>query len=220
MKTCYIFGAGELPDRLSPQIGKEDFVIAADAGYEYLKRRNICANLVVGDFDSLGRCPEHPNVVEHSSIKDDTDTALAVEEGKKRGYTRFAIYGSLGGRLGHTVANLQTAARLAAEKCEVFLVGSDTVVTALHNGSVSLDTSKRGYISVFSALDRAEGVFLKGLKYPLSDAVLTSTVPLGVSNEFLGVEAEISVACGTLIVMWQESDFNPALSGCCFKSER
>ena len=60
-----------------------------------------------------------------------------------------------------------------------------------------------GMVSVFSP-DRTTGVDLVGLKYPLSDACLTSSVPLGVSNEFVGVESKISARDGVLIVMWNE----------------
>ena len=48
-------------------------------------------------------------------------------------------------------------------------------------------------VSVFAA-DRACGVTLQGLKFPLDNACLTSTVPLGVSNAFTGAES----------VMWNE----------------
>ena len=39
----------------------------------------------------------------------------------------------------------------------------------------------------------------------LSNAVLTSSFPLGVSNQFTGRPARISVERGTLLVMWEES---------------
>jgi thiamine pyrophosphokinase len=46
-------------------------------------------------------------------------------------------------------------------------------------------------------------VTLAGLKYPLSDAVLTCDMPLGVSNEFTGAPASVSVREGTLLVLWR-----------------
>jgi thiamine pyrophosphokinase len=55
---------------------------------------------------------------------------------------------------------------------------------------------------VFSAGERAEGVTLKGLKYPLEDATLTCDYPLGVSNEFAGGPAEVTVRDGTLLIAW------------------
>ena len=59
-------------------------------------------------------------------------------------------------------------------------------------------------ISVFAA-GVASGVTIDGLKYEISDAVLTNTNPLGVSNEFLGTAARISVLDGTLLITWNES---------------
>ena len=51
----------------------------------------------------------------------------------------------------------------------------------------------------------AAGVTLEGLYYPLHEAVLTSAFPLGVSNQFTGVPASVTVRDGTLLVMWQEA---------------
>ena len=50
----------------------------------------------------------------------------------------------------------------------------------------------------------AEGVYERGLKYVLTDAVVTSGCPLGVSNEFTGQPARIVVRSGELLVMWSE----------------
>ena len=56
-------------------------------------------------------------------------------------------------------------------------------------------------VSVFCHGDRAEGVTLTGLAYPLSDAVLTGDVPLGVSNRRLdGLPATVAVRRGTLLI--------------------
>lgn len=57
-------------------------------------------------------------------------------------------------------------------------------------------------VSVFCQGDRAEGVTLTGLAYPLSDAVLTGDVPLGVSNRRLdGQPATVSVRRGALLIL-------------------
>ena len=69
---CYIVGAASLDGvRLSPRPG--DYVIAADGGYRTLKARGIEPDFVMGDFDSLGYRPDHPNVETHPVMKDDTD---------------------------------------------------------------------------------------------------------------------------------------------------
>ena len=61
-----------------------------------------------------------------------------------------------------------------------------------------------GYLSVLCNSGTAEGVTLSGLKYPLEDYTLTGSFPLGVSNQFLGVEAAVSVEKGSLLLIWED----------------
>ena len=54
--TCYIIGAGEdFGLDFSPSDG--DLIIAADGGLERLRAAGIKPDLIIGDFDSLGRIP-------------------------------------------------------------------------------------------------------------------------------------------------------------------
>ena len=200
---CYIIGAS-VTDGMYIDKKDGDFIIAADAGLAALEKMGIVADLAVGDFDSLGTIPDFENKICHPAEKDDTDTALALCEGMKRGYRTFVIYGGLGGRLDHTMANLQNCAGAADHEAVCWLWGEDNAVCVFGDGEeLSFEAGKCGMVSVFSP-DRTTGVDLEGLKYALTDACLTSSVPLGVSNEFTGTEAKISARDGVLIVMWNE----------------
>ena len=202
-KICYIIGAsvteGMYIDRKA-----DDFVIAADAGLASLEKMGIVADLAVGDFDSLGCIPEFENKICHPSEKDDTDTALALAEGMKRGYRNFVVYGGLGGRLDHTIANLQNFAGAADHGAVCWVWGEGNAVCIFGDeDELSFGDDMKGMVSVFSP-DRTLGVTLEGLKYPLTDACLTSSVPLGVSNEFTGKASKITAQDGVLMVMWNE----------------
>ena len=197
---CYIVGAcppGEI--RFAP--GRPAFVIAADKGLVHLEAQGIRPDLIVGDFDSLGRVPAGDNILRHPVEKDDTDTALALSEGWSRGYRNFHIYGSLGGRLDHTLANVQLLCGLVEQGGQGMLVGPGLTVTAVHNGTLELEGETGRTLSIFCLGEPAHGVTLEGLKYPLQGATMTAQVPLGVSNEFLGGPARITVERGTLVVM-------------------
>jgi len=200
---CYIAGAGEFVDSILPEDG--DFIIAADAGYKSLTSRGIVPDLVVGDFDSLGEAPDHPNVLQSPIEKDDTDMMLAVKQGLERGYNLFTINGGLGGRIDQTLANIQILAYLAENDSFGTLLGIDTCVIAIKGGEVDLSVDKTigKKISVFSHGEKTEGVTLKGLKYPLENETITNTYPIGISNEFVDEEVVISVDNGTLIIMWE-----------------
>ena len=56
-------------------------------------------------------------------------------------------------------------------------------------------------LSVFSLTDASYGVYEKGTKYTLDNAVLTNSFPLGVSNEWAENTAEIGVKDGILLVV-------------------
>ena len=199
--VCYIVGAGE-NFGLDFHTQKDDFVIAADGGLVYLEEQKIAADLVIGDFDSLGKKPEHPNVIALASEKDDTDMMAAVREGMARGYSCFCIYCGTGGRIEHTLANIQTLAFLAQNGKRGFLIDKDSIITVISNGSIGFSGCRKGYVSVFSYSESAAGVCIKGMKYELENAVLTSDFPIGASNEFAGSAATIAVQAGTLMVVF------------------
>ena len=200
-RLCCIFAAGQIADA-EVKIPESAFMIAADAGLLFLRKRGISPDLIVGDFDSLGEKPTGENVVYHRPEKDDTDTMLAVREGLARGYDRFLIYGALGGRLDHTLANLQTLGFLCAHGARGYLVGEGSAVTAFRSGGLAFRDTLRGTVSVFALGADAEGVFERGLKYALDDYTMSAAFPIGVSNEFTGAPSEITVRDGTLLVLW------------------
>jgi thiamine pyrophosphokinase len=202
---CFVFGAGERTEPAAlPQCG--DFVIAADGGYEYALECGVRVDILVGDFDSL-RCrqdslPEELETIALPQEKDDTDMRAALKIGMQRGFRRFRIYGGLGGRLDHSIANLQCLADIAAQGAEAHLCGAEVAVTALAGGSISFAAGAAGTVSVFSHTDESRGVCETGLKYRLSDATLTNAFPMGISNEFTGEPATVSVRDGVIIVMY------------------
>lgn len=199
---CYIVGAA--PAEALPKVREGDFLIAADRGYDALRRAGIAPDLIMGDFDSLGYTPEGENVLPHSPIKDDTDLLLAIRWAMERGWRRFVIYGALGGnRLDQTVASFQTLRFLADHGAKGRLVGDGWNVALLQNAALRFPSTASGWLSLFVSGEEARGVTLRGLKYELTDAALTCGMPLGVSNEFLGCEARIAVADGALFVLWQ-----------------
>ena len=198
MSICHIVGAGEMGGaKIDFRPG--DYLIAADGGYTEVLAQGLKPDLAVGDFDSLGSVPQHENVVQHPVMKDDTDMMLAVKLGFEKGYTRFFIYGALGGRLDHTLANIQTLMYIANRGGQGWVIG-DCCLTAIHNGEACFDESAAGVVSVFCLSGEARGVDIKGLLYEVDDHTMFSDIALGVSNEFTGKRARISVKDGTLVI--------------------
>ena len=205
-KTCHIFAAGDFEGTFTSN--KNDLIIAADAGYNHIKKLNIAPDVLLGDFDTIGEIPNHPDTIKFPAEKDYTDTELALIEGINRGYSKFIIYGAIGGkRLEHTIGNLSLAASYAEKNHDITLTDGNYFVKALHNSSINFSEKETGFISIFTISGVAKGVCIKGLKYPLSNATLDSSNPtLCVSNEFCNKDATISVTDGTIIIIWQKSN--------------
>ena len=203
--NCYIVGAGERAIALpAPEQG--DLLIAADGGYAWLKERGLKPDLVVGDFDSMAEPAGVAHLVRLPKEKDETDTMAAVRLGRARGYRRSHIFGGTGGRFDHTLANLQLLAWLSRRGEEGRLYGPDWTAAAITGGTLEFGPEHRGMISVFAHSDTVRGVTIEGLKYSLSGAELDNGFSLGVSNEFTGVPARVSVKEGTLLIVWESRE--------------
>lgn len=199
-KVCCIFGAGEYFG--TEKVVENSYVIAADGGFRYLEKTGIIADAVIGDFDSLDDVPQHKNIIRLNPIKDDTDIVSAVKYALEIGSNEFHFFGGTGGRTAHTLANLQILVMLAKQGISGYLYGNGEIFTAVHNDKINFTASSHGYISVFSMGEKCVGVSEKGLKYTLKNYTITNDFPIGVSNEFIGVESEISVENGTLLIVY------------------
>lgn len=208
MKKCVIFCAAEF-DGLAMPLQPRDFLLAADGGLRHLQALGVTPDGVLGDFDSLGYVPEGAQLFPVE--KDDTDAMLAVRLGLERGCREFWIYGGLDGpRLDHTVANFQTLQYLADHGARGYLVGKSHIVTVLKEGKLEFSPAAAGIISVFCMGADATGVTLRGLQYPLENGKLTAGFPLGVSNHFIGQTASVSVAKGSLLLLWDRKNGFPS----------
>ena len=169
-------------------------------------RENITPDLLLGDFDSLHTMPDFARIRRVPVEKDDTDMMLAIKEGLARGETDFRLYGGVGGRTDHTIANLQGLLYLAERGAQGWLYGDRERCTAICCGELCLPARERGIVSVFCMGADAQGVTIEGGQYTVHDAVLTASFPLGVSNHFVGNPVRVSVTQGSLLIALIEKE--------------
>lgn len=198
--TCLIVSGGELCP-IPEELKGAAFVIACDRGWTYAGRLGLAPDLIVGDFDSAPPPAADAAVKRFPSRKDDTDTMLAAKEALARGYTDVAVCCAFGGRLDHTLANLQTAAYLAAHGARARLFGTDTEALVFAAGKARVSRRAGWSLSVFALSDACEGVTIRGTKYECENETLRCSFPLGVSNVWAAEEAEISAQSGTLLIL-------------------
>ncbi|MCM1478549.1 MAG: thiamine diphosphokinase [Muribaculaceae bacterium] len=204
MKSCWIFGGAPFDGELA--LPENAFIIAADSGYNTVKRMGFTPNITLGDFDSLGCKPDRTDCGELITVaaeKDDTDTMLAVKTALDRGFDDISIVGGLGGRLDHTFANIQTLAYILGRGGFGRLIGENDAVELLNEGEYTYARREGMYISLF-AYGEAAVLTSRGTKYDLTEHRLDNTFPLGVSNEITREKCVISVHKGQLLVIFSK----------------
>lgn len=191
MGKAVIVGGG---DRCRIDVPEGSLVIAADRGLRYCTEQGIVPDMVIGDFDSLGYVPDGDNVVVVPCEKDDTDTMLAVKKAVSVGCDELIIYGGMGGRLSHTIANIQTLVYARSQGADAVLAGDDCTVRLCSEGTYVHE----GYFSLFALSDTAD-VEITGARYS-GRFTLERTFPLGVSNRADGAFG-IKVICGDVLMI-------------------
>ena len=195
--TALIIAGGEYAALPS---GAFDYVIACDRGYLYAQEMGIRPDLIIGDFDSAPPPKGEIPVEKYPSVKDDTDTMLAVKKALLSGYDEITIACAFGGRLDHTVANIQSGAYIAEHGGIARLVGNGTEAFIFRNRERTFQHRKNCYLSVFSLRDTSV-ISIAGAEYSGDRICLTSSFPVGVSNIWAAQEVRISVHEGTVMVM-------------------
>lgn len=203
MSLCLIITGGAECSVPPVYISKASYVIACDRGYLWAKKQGIKADLVLGDFDSY--CGTIEDCVEVKKLpckKDDTDTHYAVKHALLMGYTEIVIACAFGGRLDHTLSNIQTARFIASNPhCNAILIGQSETMYVFSDTYISLQKKEGWCFSVFSLSDKSTGVCIEGAKYNVQDVSLVNSFPIGQSNEYIEDFVTISVETGALCVI-------------------
>ena len=197
-----IFAGGEF-DGLPEDVCLKDFsiILAADKGYHYAEKSGVLPHIFVGDLDSFNdeSAIKSPEIFRLTPEKDMTDTEKAVEIAISRGTKEILILGALGGRIDHTLGNIQLL-KLGLERgVQVILADKNQYIT-LTDSTMKIP-KKEGCCLSLIPLSPCIGVTITGVYYPLSCAPLPLGSSLGVSNEFTEETAHLSVTSGEVLVM-------------------
>ena len=207
MKRCIVIGSMPVDFDLNSIIAQDDFIFCADGGYVHAEKQGIVPNVIVGDFDSSAQpLATKAQVVKLPCEKDDTDTYYIARQIVAQGYTHAVFCGVTGGRLDHTIANIQMLKFLEQNGVDATMMDKNTIINVIINRKKVLNPQKDCYFSVFSMDEKCTGVSETGAKYQLSDVEITNSFPVGVSNEFTDKPVEISVKDGTLLIITTKKD--------------
>ncbi|HEL1601183.1 TPA: thiamine diphosphokinase [Streptococcus suis] len=188
-----------------------DLYVGVDAGSLRLLEATLPLDWAIGDFDSvtseeLGRIKDRAErFLQAPAEKDDTDLELALKEVfKVYPQAQVRIYGALGGRMDHMMANLFLAAEpdLAPYMEQIELVDSQNIVRFRPAGQHRLSPiAGMKYIS-FMPSDQSRLTIRHG-KYPL-DASNYFFKKCYSSNEFIDRDIVIQLDKGYVVLIYSK----------------
>ncbi len=170
------------------KLNETSFVSAADSGAEMLKSLGRHPDLLVGDMDSVSQEPPE---------KDDTDTQIALQALEERGFSNVEIFGATGLRLDHFMGTLASIYGLRHTLKATII--EENVEIGMVSREMTLFVNRGEIWSLFPYGGQQTIVSLEGFKFPLTDASLDYGKPLGVSNETVDEEIQISCKGGTAL---------------------
>jgi len=205
-----IFSGGEYDDGdfYHAQLKSADVIIAADRGGEKLLSLGVSPHFLVGDMDSIDRDKidllrnKGAEVIIYPAKKDATDTELALDLALEKGATEITIFGALGRRIDHALANLSLLFKAEMAGVHARIVDGHQELYLLKPEKENRIPAKKGdTVSLISLSAVTEGIYASGLEYPLEKGALALLSPLGVSNVVTRPDPRVRFKRGALLLV-------------------
>lgn len=199
--------AGFLDDEIK-RIG-DPVIICTDGAAERMKEIGRMPDLIVGDMDSIDEATlayfeqKGIRIIRHSVDKDETDTQLALECAFEMEPEGIRIFGALGGRIDHALANVSLLVMCAKQGVDTKIVDRDCELFIV-NGTCVIEGREGDTVSLLPFSSNVKGITLEGFHYPLTDGTMEIGLPYGISNRLAGTRGTISVGEGYLLVSFMK----------------
>ncbi len=195
MRGVIICG-GNVGEYIKNYIKPDDFVICADSGYDHAKKFGITPDIVIGDMDSTKFTDIAEEKMLYPKRKDFTDSELAIMYAMEKGFERVLLFGMIGSRMDHSLANINMLPRL---KNAVIIDENNEIYFA--ENEFSLSGKPGDIISIIPFKEDLLGVTTNGLDYPLKNGTIQCGTSLGVSNVMLDNTFSIQIEKGGAFII-------------------
>ena len=209
MKRAVIISNGSFfdYDYIKSQITDDDFIICADGAAHHLKNIGVSPNVWIGDFDSCKMNEEefidftkNSKVVRLNPIKDSTDTESACDYAVDNGYKSIVIFGALGSRFDHELANVFLLFKLEKAGVEAKIVNERNVIYLAKEENLIYQGDFEN-VSLIPVCKKIEGVTITGMYYELENADISRGSSLGVSNKLISDIGKITIKKGKALII-------------------
>jgi thiamine pyrophosphokinase len=194
------------------------FLICCDGGARHVAAAGMIPDVLIGDMDSVesarleGYISQGVKIVSYPVDKDFTDTELALDYAISLKPETIHIWGALGGRIDHALANIFLLLKGKEAGIETYLIDEYCEIVVTEN-EVSYMDAAGCLVSLLALSPKVEGLTLRGFLYPLADETLIMGESRGVSNIVKDGQATICLRSGNLLVIryWQQDVFPEVL---------
>ena len=184
-----------------------DAVICCDAGMRHAQALGIDPDYIVGDFDSTAsevleyyKAKNIP-IRQFPTRKNETDMELGIILALELGATDLVLFGGIGDRFDHTLANAHYLLSLLKKGVRARLVDDKNCVEVIDQ-HLTLHGKVGDLVSTLPLSMEVTGITLQGFSYPLTDATLTLDGDyIAVSNVLAEETATIDIKSGYLYVI-------------------
>ncbi len=188
------------------EIKRNDYIIAVDGGANFLFELEVIPDEILGDFDSIK--PEvykdyekkPVKIQRHPREKDESDLELALIRAVELKPAGINIYGALGKRVDHLISNIMVLIMPRKKGIPAVLKDENHEITII-DSHYKFEGKQGDYLSLFPLTHEAKGIVTSGLKYQLQGESLLLGPSRGLSNEFTGRSAEITLDQGYLVAI-------------------
>lgn len=189
-----------------------ELIIGVDRGTLVLLEHQVIPQIAIGDFDSISKseyqkilklCPE---VMKLNCEKDETDTEVALNYCLSKNVTEVYLYGGLGGRLDHSIANIRLLLQFVKKGLRIHLLDKTNRLSVLPAGNHYLEALPKRYLSFFALESDVKELTLEGLKYPLNRYHLSLDDIRCISNEIIGDYFTVRFNSGYLLMVNSEDE--------------
>ena len=181
-----------------------DLVIAVDGGIRHPRLLGVTPDILIGDLDSID--PEdlewcqsqQVEIRKYPKEKDETDFELALDHAIVSVAGAVTVFGALGGRIDHALANIGLLSDPRYAGREINIIADRETMFFIHRKAVI--TGKEGQtLSLIPWGEQVTGVTTTGMQYPLKNETLYPYRSRGISNVVVSGSAIIEFKEGKLL---------------------
>lgn len=174
--------------------------IGVDHGAVCIMKQGLPMCAAIGDFDSVSK-EEYEALCAYTKVeklpthKNETDSEVAINYALQQGYEQIILYGGLGGRIDHEMANIHL---MIQRDLPLKLMDETNEIQVLKPGTYEIEKHHK-YLSFLPLEDTC--ISESGVAYPLDHCPLKKEDIFPMSNEILNTKAQITIHSGKVLMM-------------------